>query len=351
MAVDANLSAALKDMLKRVTTYDIKALVRPTQPDEVNLKPAQHSIKRIQDYYKSIPKDDLEIASDHAIKVFLEEATKDYALFERVKQYSLEELVRLRSTTINEFAARYDTLFNATYSFAAYMMHARISKLAKTAETSLVHINKVQSETDEKAKQLLEKVDSNILSVLAQVEKEKDSIISEATSILNTIRSTAAEVSVSNQSIYFRNEAQEQSNQALTWKKLLTIAIAAFIPASLFILYIHDIPNLDTNSTAGVIKLVSGKLLVIAVYSYFVIFCAKNYTMHTHNYILNKHRANVLMSYRPIVEAQEKQEDKEIILKSVSDTIFSHQSTGCTSGGSEPNQNLSLEMLVKHLKP
>lgn len=164
----------------------------------------------------------------------------------------------------------------------------------------------------------------------------------KADALLETIREGAIELSVSQQAMYFKEEAEAHATEATKWLKRsrnLTIGLAVYACATLFL---HKVPLLEPESTAEAVQFGIGKMLVFATIAYFLILSARNYMAHRHNAIVNKHRQNSLVTYRALVEAAGDQANRDIILAKAAESIFGAQATGFTKHDGDEGKAISL---------
>jgi len=167
--------------------------------------------------------------------------------------------------------------------------------------------------------------------------------------ILNDMRKAAAEQGVSQQAIYFKEEAVEHEKLSNQWKRMtfyMAIGLGIYAIISLFV---HKIPWLSPHNTYESAQLVSSKILIFGVISYIMFLAAKNFLSHKHNAIVNKHRQNALMTFKVLIDAGISQESKDIVLTHASACIFSPQETGYIKVGSSiGSENKSIiELLPK----
>lgn len=67
--------------------------------------------------------------------------------------------------------------------------------------------------------------------------------------------------------------------------------------------------------------------LIMGVLFYAITVCVKNFFGETHNFTINRHKANCLNTYKTLIENADKQ-NRGIILQKATEVIFSHQNTG-----------------------
>lgn len=145
---------------------------------------------------------------------------------------------------------------------------------------------------------------------------------------MQAVRKVAEEQGVSQQAIYFKNEADNHEKESTVWLKRtvwLTIGLTVYAAVTLFL---HQIPILAPTNLYETAQLVASKVLIFVTISYFLILSAKNYVAHRHNSVVNRHRQNALATYTALVKAAGEEATRDVVLAKAADCIFSAQSTG-----------------------
>jgi hypothetical protein len=84
------------------------------------------------------------------------------------------------------------------------------------------------------------------------------------------------------------------------------------------------------------------KFTLIGTLIYALFFAFKNHNANKHNSILNKHRADSLLTYKAILDVAGA-DKQDIILTQISDCMFKHQDTGF---GKPDDSGLSSEQMI-----
>lgn len=175
-----------------------------------------------------------------------------------------------------------------------------------------------------------------IKDMSAKHEKQMEESQGEARKILTEIRDVAAEQGVTQKAIYFQQEADSHKKEQKNWlKAIVGCAICAFAW-----LVLWDIS--DKEWGVALVSAVTTKALVLSLLVYGVFFCAKNYTAHRHNYVVNTHRQNALLTYRNLVDAANDEEGQDIVLMQAARCIFEQRDTGYAKGGNEGGNVVNL---------
>ena len=169
--------------------------------------------------------------------------------------------------------------------------------------------------------------------------------IEEANGILISLRQVAAEVGVSQHSIYFGDESKYHAKRAIYW---LGAVIVSILSALVFGLYSfkHYITDLSTLTVTQSMHLIFSKLIIFSVIYFAIVWTSKIYKAHRHNCVVNKHRQNALRTFEAFVKATEDKSIKDAVLIRSTEAIFSPVSTGyLTKEPESPGTTQVLEIL------
>ena len=160
--------------------------------------------------------------------------------------------------------------------------------------------------------------------------------------VLVAAQRAASEQGVSQQAVYFRDEAQAHSTAADKWRKYtVRLAIALGVYAVAIIVLYNVLHPGDAYQSA---QLITGKVLLFAVLSYMLLLSARNFLSHTHNAIVNKHRQNALMTFTALAAAAKDAAGKDIVLTHAAACIFAPQETGYAKASSTQESSLAQAM-------
>lgn len=318
--------------LTRIQQFDVTELGREDDlGKQLNFSEAIPLARALVDIYKRIPLAALEDFSDSQLNVINQQANADFNTFKQIVGFSatVSNAADTRQNIINTLRSRRDQLFDQVWQYVAYGV-ARITDTTLLETQARAAIQSINDQSEQ------------LTSALASAKTDADSVLSE-------IRSVAAEQGVSQQAIYFKDEAESQERLAETWlirTYWFAAAVGAFAVLSLFL---HKIDWLRPEGTAEMFQLISSKVLIFAVLAYLLLLAARNYTTHKHNAVVNRHRQNALLTYRKLVEASGEKVTEDIVLAHAASCIFSPQETGFSHGKGElPTGSKSvLELMTK----
>jgi hypothetical protein len=328
----ATVLEATQEALNRIQQFDAKTLSREDDlGKQMSFSEAVKPAEALIDIYKRIPITALEDFSDTQLNAIGAQANADFNVFQQILEFDVQvaNAATIRTGIINTLKTRRDQLFDQLWQYVAY-------GVARNTDTSLLETqarSTIQSIKDESAK------------LTKQLVAAKE----DADAALAAIRSVASEQGVSQQAIYFRQEATDQEVLAETWLKYTYWFAGAVGAFAIFSLFLHKFEWIKPTDTAEAVQLMSSKFLIFAVLAYLLLMAAKNYSTHKHNAVVNRHRQNALLTYRALVEATAGQGTEDIVLAHAASCIFSPQETGFTQGkGDQSSGSKSvLELMTK----
>lgn len=326
-----SLLESTQESLSRVQQFEASLLSRVNDlGTQMSFSGAVEPANKLIDLYKRIPLTVLEDFSETQLNNITTQTQADYNLFNQILDFNIQEAnaTSTRTDILSRLQNRRDDLFNQLWQYIAY-------GVARNTDTTLL-------ETQARATIQSIKDQSTVLTEQLTTAKV------DAETALATIRDVASEQGVSQQAIYFKQEAENQEKLAITWLKYtywFAIAVGVF---AIFSLFLHKWEWIKPGNNAEMFQLVSSKLLIFAVLGYMLLMASRNYATHKHNAVVNRHRQNALLTYRALVEASTGNGAGDIVLASAASCIFSPQETGFNhrKGESSSGSNSVLELMI-----
>lgn len=320
------------EALERVQQFDAQSLSRDDDlGKQMSFVDAVKPAQAIIDVYKRIPISALADFADNQLNAILAQANADYNVFKQILDFdaTASNANGTRTNILSTLKTRRDELFNQVWQYVAY-------GVARITDTSLL---------ETQARATIQSIHDQSAKLTEQLIRAK----TDADTALAAIRSVASEQGVSQQAIYFKEEAQSQETLAETWLRYTYKFAAAVGVFAILSLFLHKIEWLKPASNAETLQLITSKVLIFAVLAFMLIMAARNYATHKHNAVVNRHRQNALLTYRAIVEAAADGNTQDIVLAHAASCIFSPQDTGFAQarGDSSPASKSVLELLTK----
>ncbi|MBI5408494.1 MAG: hypothetical protein HZA14_03920 [Nitrospirae bacterium] len=316
----------LKDVLTGLTKINPKDLVRVDDlGKDFNFESGLQTFERTLKLFYALYESNLDNISHNILKNLLSQAKDAHSKLNAIQTFSpaqQQNPLNVRNELINQIRDAYDGYFSIVSPVIAYSI--RKGTDFETLE------NKAQE------------IVSSMESVKNEQIKKQKQISLEMESVLQKVRQAAAEVGIAQHATYFKEEAQEHSTSAKRW--LYTTVVAALLTVGWGVIsfFIHpegnniskDIPTSQTiqsigPSTSQIIQFTVGKIIILSALYYFLVWCARNYNAHRHNFVVNKHRQNCLGTFETFVKAAGNDQDtKNAVLIQGTQSIFSAQSSG-----------------------
>lgn len=321
-----------REALERIQAFDPSTLGRVDDLGrQMNFADAVKPAEAIIAVYKRIPMSALPDFTDGQLNTILAQANADYNSFKQILDFNAasNDAVGTRTNLLNSIKVRRDQLFDVLWQYVAY-------GVARITDTSLL---------ETQARATIQGIQDQAAKLTDQLSKAK----SDAENALTAIRAVASEQGVSQQAIYFKDEAQSQETLADTWLTYTYRFAAALAVFAILSLFLHKIEWIRPANNAEMFQLITSKVLIFTVLGYMLIMAARNYTTHKHNAVVNRHRQNALLTYRALVTAAEDTGTQDIVLAHAASCIFSPQDTGFAHGKGESGAGSKsvLELLTK----
>ena len=240
----------------------------------MNFAEAVKPAETIVAIYKRIPMSALPDFTDGQLNAILAQANADYNVFKQILDFNAAsgDAVGTRSNILTNIKARRDQLFDQLWQYVAY-------GVARITDTSLL---------ETQARATIQGIEDQAAKLTEQLTKAK----SDADGALAAIRAVASEQGVSQQAIYFKDEAQAQETLAEKWLNYTYRFAAALGVFAILSLFLHKIEWIKPTNNAEMFQLITSKVLIFTVLGYLLIMAARNYTTHKHNAVVNRHRQN-----------------------------------------------------------
>lgn len=300
-----------KKSLERMQKFDAASISREGELGvALSFKGAVPSAQRLVDLYAQLPVESLDWFNVNQANQIKQLADSDFQILQQIIRFDPQQgnAGSVRNSLTQQLDATYENTFQHLSPWVAYGA-GRMTDFTKIARDARATIQDIE----DKARRLVD--------TMAGWEKE-------AQNILDDIRKVAAEHGVSQQAVYFRDEADSHASQADLWLKRtrqLAWLLGVFAVLTLFL---HKVPWLSPTTSYETVQLAVSKVLIFTTIAYVLMLSAKNFLAHRHNAIVNKHRQNALVTYRALVEAAGDSANRDIVLTRASECIFGAQPTG-----------------------
>ena len=328
-------------------------------PDPDTLKEAEESLKRIQGYDTSRFDNVDELGRALSLKSAIEPAEKLINLFQKIPVSTLSEFADRHLNSIKQSADQVYALFNQAEEFNTQVENPSAHReqiiqgirneydpvftvlfpLISFSAASATDFQRLERE----GRAAVQSISDQTAELFQQLQTMQD----EAETILADVRKTAAEQGVSQQAVYFKQEADDHAGQARHWRWHVYGWFGVLLIYCILAFFIHKVPILVPQNTYESIQIVASKVLIFAVLAYMLLLSARNFLSHKHNSVANKHRQNSLATFQALVDAGGTKEARDVVLRYAAASVFSPQETGysaTSNRGSSPSASTVVEL-------
>lgn len=168
----------------------------------------------------------------------------------------------------------------------------------------------------------------------------------ELDEILRVARETVQKVGVARHAEHFSEQAKEHEEGAKVWL-IATTSAALITTAAAMVNFLFALKEPVPVSA----QLVLAKLILFSLLLSAVVWCGRMYRSHRHNYIVNKHRQNALMSFETFAKGSDDPQTKNAVLLQATQSIFMPQQTGYITQEVDAAGPTQLIELIRNVSP
>lgn len=298
-----------KQALERIQSFDPASLPRIQElGSALNFKDAVDPATRLIELYRQLPVEVLEQLPSSFLNTIRRQADNDYHILNSILQFEPGSSKQDRDNRLTAIRDAYEPTF--------VQLHPTISySVRKSTDFSRL---------ERDARALIQSVSDRASALQKELELRKK----EADEILAAVRKVAEEQGVSQQAIYFRNEADTHESEARRWMSHTTWLTVGLTFYAIGTIFLHKWPFLAPTSGYETAQLAVSKMLVFVTISFFLFLAARNYLAHRHNAVVNRHRQNALATYQALVKAAGDIANRDVVLAKAADCIFAAQPSG-----------------------
>lgn len=316
--------------LTRLETFKPDELTRTELPEEVSFRQAAPYIEETWRLYRDVSRLSLERASYSMLTQLNGAANSTLSLFDQIRAFVPGQhgpnAVAQRDSIYQQLRDGFENVFEQT-------MKARAFLTASTVDPQSLEID---------AQRVLTRIDS----LYADQQQSLTEKVAAAEAALETVRNAAAEAGVSQNAVYFREEAQQHQRAAKVWLGatiLLTAITVGFGVAS----YFYQSSVALNPAAWQVVQLTLAKVIIFSILATSVIWAGKVYRAHRHNYVLNRHRQNALSTFQTFSAAASDPDIKNAVLLQATQSIFAVQDTGFSARDSDVSPSPQILEIVR----
>lgn len=312
-----------RNSLERMQKFDPDSIARVDKlGPQINFADSVSAAKRLTGIYNRLSLDALDELSVGQLTQIRDCADRDFSHLDQIEKFDLKQgnPVQHRDALAQQLEGAYAPSFEQLLLFICH-------GVSRTADFKALEMD-------------ARSANQRMQDEFAQLRKGMEDKDKEADSMLVKIRSAAAEQGVSQQAVYFKEEANKHAANAADWLKRVWWAagiLVVYAVASLFLPALSWLQDMDT------VQLAVSKTLIFIVLGYALFFCAKNHAADRHNAVVNRHRQNALMTYQTLVKANKNPENADIVLTHAARFIYAPQDSGYARSGAADSGGISIE--------
>jgi len=222
-----------------------------------------------------------------------------------------------RKRLIDNARDQYDAHYSRISPVLAFVAkkEAKMEEYEQKARIALDTVNKLAAEWLQKGKEF-EGSANNTLAKLQEV---------------------AGKFGVAQHAVNFREQSEEHLSVAQRWFWATGVLVSISVIA-VWLLFIGPLkPEIKDVQLGEIIFSITSRLVVFSIISFAIYWSAKNHGAHRHNYIINKHRQNALVTFQTFIEAAgEDPVVKNAVLLQAGQAVYTSQPTGYSENVSAP---------------
>jgi hypothetical protein len=280
---------------------------------------AAGDIHRIRTWAARLVRTDLTLVPNRQIDHMSEQIQRASGVLQRTTGFTVNSPSQDRREIIRELAEVANGLFERL---------GPILMITAASQDEQV-INQLQSKADVLEGQWEERLRTKTAEVEALKTEAKENL-QFINQTVEAAKVAAADVGIEKQSVYFETQATEHKNAALKWlvgSFFLLLAILGAAGGWIYYYLMHPEPQPPIN-----IQLLVEKVVLFSALFGGLVSATRSYRAHRHNYVVNKHRHNALLTFRAFSQqASADPATKNAVLLQTTQCIFSPQPTGYSS--------------------
>jgi len=299
-----------------------------------NIDQQQNEIQKIEDLLEELLErepDELtresELGTELSFSKGVELLETLYELLNLMDNSDLEKLpienlgkIRQHLDRLNDRVESIET-FNPDQQNPAQTRDNILSHIDDSYQTLLEHTSPILSLSAHQEEEI-ERLRNDLNLQLEEVREYRD----EMENILNSAREASGKIGVSRHSNIFQDEALKHKKLSYRWA--IATGGAAIITLSIAYLFTFVLTTGSANNLNIMLRESIGKLAILSVSFYLLVWCSRNYFASRHNYIVNRHRQNALNTFETFVNASEDPSTKDAVLVEATESIFSFRNSG-----------------------
>lgn len=316
----------LAALVNDIATSNPDGLIR-SDLGPFNFTESLPAFRRIVDLFRALDEVPLDFVPQGTLTKLVTAAEQMNAALDRVRDFdppAEQNPSQVQEQIINQLQTAYDKHYENIRSEIAFgsKMGADFSALDAQARQTVQELYDLQR----------------------RMEQTLEDAEAQSTSILEGMKSAAADAGVAQTSVAFEDEASTQEKAARAWM-WATIAVASLTAVAAVLSFAYWLAWAPEDlSTARAVQIGLAKLLIFSVLYYGLVWTGRNFLAHRHNQTVNVHRQNALRTFHAFVSSASDEATKNAVLLQATQSIFLPQATGYL-GTDNSSQNATPQIL------
>lgn len=329
----ADESFGPENSLDRIKEFDIGKLPQKGRLGETNFEAAVEPAGRIQELFRQIPTESLEMFPEKQRGIVKQQADAFYNQLEEVMNFTLDEgnVTGRRDDIVNRLKKQFQSYFDNLWTHVAYIA-SRSQDFDALNRQARALLQEIKDETKSERERLANTAD-------------------DAQDILDNIRKVAAEQGVSQQAEFFKRLADGHDGHSKSWLIVSVLAVGLSAGYAILGLFFHTwegfVPSGDGQDFIAY-QFLASKILVFAVLAYGAYASVRNYFNHVHNAVINRQKQTALQTYRVLADAAKTPENRDVVISHAAACIFGLSDTGFTRGGDSGAPHTSMIEILRN---
>jgi hypothetical protein len=352
-------------LLERATTIakaNLDDLLHPKASGSFHFESQKQLFQTIRQFYADIASTRLDLVPTNIIRQAADNAESTIRSISQIQMFDAKSGDPNQKSTayIENLRSTYDTAYT---HFAPHLALARVSSSAIGQEfeslkalTTILSNERKRAAEDYEAK--TKAADAQLKARIAEFEK-----------VMTAAREASKMEAVSAQASEFDTEATSARTASTWWltATIITVAVSLFLVWLLFLDGLNpsaiSAPQLSPAQpsasqpsgaqakpthvppespvetkviTAALVQQTVARILIVTLLYTAVVWCARNFFACQHNYTVNRHRRNAMMTFRAFVEGTKDPPTQDFILRQAAACAFAPQQSGYLKDESLP---------------
>lgn len=315
----------IADFLSKITALNADDLARTEElGKKLSYESGVQLFKAVIDFFRRFAEADISFLSTNNLHQVLQACREISERFDQILTVDL-------TTQSSPAASRDSYIQQLDDTFGQYMSFLSSILAASGQETLSLR------EKEKKVERLM----TELREKAAEAEGQTKEILTSMRSTLRKVQDAAAKAGVANHAVHFDTEAKQYEKSSAKWlKRTVGMAVLALAVTVTFAWNaLTSSPDIGQS-----VQIAVSKIAILAVLYAGMIWSARIYRSERHNWTVNRHRRNALLSFETFVAASTDGPTKNAVLLQATESIFGHQPSGFSDKTQESGAPKILEI-------